>query len=459
MKPREDARPDSRAECVRRVAAAWREADVDGVVLRGYENLPRVGNDLDVLVPADRRTTAESLLLIAAGGAGLRRYLRVEKAAASPIRHGFVNLRSRDSLIVDMFTDLNWEGVRFLDAADVLSRRRDGEFFDVPHPAHEAAVSLLSKLLYGSPIPDPRRERLRMLRAADPEEFLRCLTASVGVDLARVLDGKVRDGRLGVTPVVTRRLRRALILRSLVHRPFGLLGGLGRQAKRLLTRVARPAGAFVVLVGADGAGKSTIAPLLCERLARRMGGGDPMHFHWKPLESLPTGVATEVVDPHGRPVRTGALSGLFFLRHWFDFVVGSWLRVFPRLVRGTVVVGERYYDDMLLDPVRYRLTQPRGLGRALRWTVVRPDVFLCLVAAAETLQARKREVGVEVSRAQTAAIERFAAVTPGARIVDAGRPLDEVLDACEGAVLGALVDREERRAGGTLAARARAGDA
>ena len=47
----------------------------------------------------------------------------------------------------------------------------------------------------------------------------------------------------------------------------------------------------------------------------------------------------------------------------FDYTVGWWIMVRPLLVRSTLVVFDRYYHDLLVNPLRYRYGGPMWLAR------------------------------------------------------------------------------------------------
>jgi thymidylate kinase len=74
-----------------------------------------------------------------------------------------------------------------------------------------------------------------------------------------------------------------------------------------------------------------------------------------------------------------------------------------------LVIFDRYYDDILCDPRRYRYGGPLWLARFGRWLVPKPDVTFYLNASPETIQSRKQEVSLEETRRQVAAYESLAA--------------------------------------------------
>jgi thymidylate kinase len=197
-------------------------------------------------------------------------------------------------------------------------------------------------------------------------------------------------------------------------------------------------GRFVVLAGPDGSGKSTVARSLIATTRERFTGAD--HIHWRP-ELLPRPGSLVGVDtgdpsaPHARAPRPLPVSLAMLLYHWLDFFLGSWLRIVPARSRGALVVMERGWFDLVVDPRRYRLTVPPRLVEALGRLLPAPDVVVLLHADPNVLRGRKDELPVDELERQT---ERWAHVRLPAGtqryVCDVSRPLDQVLEDVRGAV-------------------------
>ena len=218
------------------------------------------------------------------------------------------------------------------------------------------------------------------------------------------------------------------------------------EVRRAVDRWARPTGGWVAFYGPDGAGKSSVIDRVEPRLApafRRTA-----RYHLRPhfgRRLRPGG--TPVTEPHGQPAR-GWIGSFAKVAYWFlDATLGYWFRVRPQVVRSTLVVFDRYVDDLAVDPKRYRFGAPVWTADALRRVTPRPDVTVVLDAPADVLQARKAEVPLAESERQREAYRALAERTRGAVVVDAARPLSDVADAVETAVLSRLADRTARRLG------------
>jgi thymidylate kinase len=216
---------------------------------------------------------------------------------------------------------------------------------------------------------------------------------------------------------------------------------------RRARRWQRPTGLLVVLLGADGAGKSTVSEAVRQRLAplfRQVVGG---HFAPDLLGRAAARGASGSGSPHDQTARSRLGSVAKSLYWLFDFSVGYWARIRPALVRSTLVVYDRYLPDALVDPRRYRFRGPSWLLRAVCRLVPAPDLLVLLDASVATLRARKQEVAVGETQRQQGEYRALVAGWPNGRVVNADGPVDQVVATVDRVVLEHLAQRTAERLG------------
>jgi thymidylate kinase len=131
------------------------------------------------------------------------------------------------------------------------------------------------------------------------------------------------------------------------------------------------------------------------------------------------------------------LSALALGYHWLDHALGYATRIRPALVRSAVVVMERGYHDLLVDPRRYRIDFPRGPIHALGRLLPKPDLTVLLLGDPTVLHQRKPELEPEEIARQ---IERWGSIAPRlgrVAVVDAAGSPDDVMAKVLDAVLDA----------------------
>ena len=231
-------------------------------------------------------------------------------------------------------------------------------------------------------------------------------------------------------------------LRKELHdaRPISWTGRL-RELPRVIDRTLRRTGLWVVFLGPDGSGKSTILEKVAAEIAPAFRRTQTIHLRAR----LFADSNRPVVDPHAqRPRHSVASLAQLFLnvaRCW----LGYWVRVRPALVRSTFVGFDRYYHDVLVDPRRYRYGGPRWLARLACAWVPKPDLWILLDAPASVIRARKQEIPLAEIERQRPRYQGLVNHLPGGHIVDASRSPDEVAHAVERIIIDFLAARAARR--------------
>ena len=213
---------------------------------------------------------------------------------------------------------------------------------------------------------------------------------------------------------------------------------------RKLRRALQPTGLMVVVMGPDGAGKSSVIDAVQASLAPAFRRTRRVHL--RPHLGRTTDVnGTVEANPHGKNAYGWLISLLKLVYLWFDYTVGYWLKIYPQVARSTLVMFDRYYQDLLVDPRRYRFGGSRLLAGFFGKILPQPNIWIFLDAPANVLQERKREVSPQETARQREAYRMLAATLPGAFVVDASQNLEQVVAQVDEAILGWLAARARQR--------------
>ena len=191
-----------------------------------------------------------------------------------------------------------------------------------------------------------------------------------------------------------------------------------------------------MILGPDGAGKSSVIDGLMGTL--ECGGRTVKMRHLKPrfVAQLRNQPVIIVVDPHGKPPR-GALLSLVKIVVW---LFEEWYADLFHERKETVLICDRYYHDLLVDPKRYRFGAPLWMAQLVGRLMPQPKLWILLNAPAEVLQARKQEVTPDETARQCNAYLAFVHKLPEHRIVDASQSLDKVIADAARAIEQALIE-------------------
>ncbi len=196
-----------------------------------------------------------------------------------------------------------------------------------------------------------------------------------------------------------------------------------KSQMKLMNRTSR--GLWVAFFGPDGVGKSTVIEQLQQQL--RPAFDEIGKFHFRPGFGRRALDRIAVTDPHANLPRS-ALISLGKLLYWLlDCWIGYVLTVFPQRHRCGLVIYDRYYPDILVDPVRYRLP-PRTarIAKGLAKLAPRPDLCVLLDAPAEVVYARKSELPLAELRRQRVTYLKMFEGMPSKLLVNANLPINEV---------------------------------
>ena len=387
--------------------AAYDTACIRYLVLRNYTRWPAdFGNDIDMVIHPDDLQLSHAIIRRVAAEMALPWRVRYKRSSHVTyyLPPALADGEER-GLLLDFRTDLVHQGFAYLPGAFLLqTRRRQGAFY-VPSPALESLAIVLHYVIDLKEVRPSYRERLRELGIGDGEEFQQTAEAVLGRALARHLTNVVTHG----DPADALPFRRRLLMACAWRNPKAPLGWLrcrlGAGWDRL-RRLRRPPGHLVVLLGPDGSGKTTLAKEVRDRFTPTRIPVSRVYFGaQKPL--LPTRRLSKSIRRRLRRQipkvikdvdRRGKLRGLAHI------LADKWLRylvnVRPRLVRGEIVVLDRYFYDFVAFP---HPVVRRPWLQALAFRLIpRPALVYSMRGDPAVIAARKRELTVAETARQMA---------------------------------------------------------
>jgi O-antigen/teichoic acid export membrane protein/thymidylate kinase len=333
------------------------------------------------------------------------------------------------------------KGRLFSTDGEILSRRQNRENCWVACAADQFC-HMLSKVSLQGTVKPGQREQLKHLAEALGRSEARKVAAQLFSDelqqevLAACVGGcwaRIQE-QLGAE-LQHRRLRRFPSL--LVHSAV--------QCRAALWRWFRPGGVYIVILGPDGAGKSTLTQKIFELL--RPLFVDATVLQWRPqfLKPRPR-YFPGFNPPHSKPPhgRVESIARVFavLLDYWLAYPT----LIRPLLARVALIIYDRDFHDLLVDRLRYRYGGPNWLPGLAAKLLPRPGtLYLTLDAEPDVILGRKNEVAPAELRRQRGAYRDLAASLPNSTVIRTDQGLEASTSAATTAVLRYMASRYVHR--------------
>lgn len=306
-------------------------------------------------------------------------------------------------------------------AESIINGRHWNGAFWCANKASEARYLLATVSTKDSTAPH-YAQRISIVAAQLGEEKMRCISRQIfGPDWRDEISDALTAGSFELILCTLRdHVRRLCFCRNPVKATWQLL----RRDFDCVLRKLRPEGSFIVVLGPDGVGKTTAIRKLREVLGEFFGSC--MVMHWRPriLNSRDTD-ASAIGEPHRCPPRRALASIVHLLYFVADYWLGYLRSEHHILSNSGVIICDRYFHDVLVDPVRYRYGGPIVVARWLSHLVPPRDIsFLIFDADPDVILSRKQELPADAIPRLCENYCRLAQTLPNASVVYAGASRD-----------------------------------
>lgn len=384
-----------------------KEQNVKFCVLSGYEGLPEVivSQDVDILVSRRELGKAADILKSVFQKYGSA-YYTVHRFKG---RHTYLfyfqgeNGFIRGSLKIDLFVNFEFRGRIFLTSLEILENMRHYKHFYIPGVVHKAFMGLVKGIMKGGSAWEKYLPKI--------QEGLRDNTREIEVLLKRIFKVKtitflissLSSGRIHEIEKVRKNLIFETYTRSFWRNPISFTFNLFGHYLIAGSRILSPPHYMIALLGPDGVGKSTLIDKIKLNLVDllKVDFDTSRSFHIRP-KLFPT--ITQMFKSKGisdekptLPYKAWQSTSFFvsFVRlffFWVDYVLGYIVKILPELNNYNVVILDRYYYDILIDPSRYKIKLPYSILKAFYFLLPKPEVVFFLDAPPEIILQRKQEL-------------------------------------------------------------------
>ena len=300
-----------------------------------------------------------------------------------------IHLINDSFLSVDLIHQFKRKDKTMLSIKELLTNRRNSKKgVVVPALKHDLAYAYAFYTLNDSAIPIRYHKHFYKDNIQDAINYLNTTFGTTFISLERVFT----EGKKG-----KKALKTTLKTASNSEKLKGKLNYI----KDTINDIVYNRGFMVTFSGVDGAGKSTIINIVKDNIEKKYRKEVVVLRH-RPgilpiLSAIKHGrvkaekIAGEVLPRKGQN-KSYFSSALRFGYYYLDYLIGQVYVYLKYILRGKIVVYDRYYFDFINDPKRTNILVNKKVATALYCFVIKPKLSIFLYADVETILTRKQEL-------------------------------------------------------------------
>lgn len=359
-----------------------KDARIDYVITNGYKdffNNVNSDNDVDILFKRNDFITIEKTI---------KKFCIQEDFKIVQIYHQEVyakniflyNSKTQEILNLDIYGKLHKNNFEYFSENEIFENKSTYKGISILAAHHEFFQYFIKKLTKGD-LSTPVFEYLKELYLKDKKQ---CLT-TLKNQLAKT--HKIVGKAFSNYEIDLILKERTQILKDVKKASVSFIFKL-KDNIRILKRIINPTGISIAFLGPDGSGKTTVINgLTSSDLPFRKTD----YFHLKPIYAKDS--SNEVTtDPHKfKPYSSlKSYAKLFYFLYQYNF---GWIKnIIPLKIKSSLIIFDRYFDDVIADNKRYRYGGKNFIAKFFRLFIKKPALYFVLVTDAKIIYKRKQEV-------------------------------------------------------------------
>lgn len=368
------------------------------LILRNWEELPNsLSNDVDLLIKPEEKNQFLRMLSRSFEKEEWLMYNRCYFVCESIF---FFHREKHYFFHIDIFTELSYNGISYIDPKKMLENKVIYREVFIPSSADFIIEIISMNTLFK-----------RSLKSKYKHLIQESLTDH------KVLN-EIED-RLNNTPIfnkqsVAENKKNSFILPLKTTLLNKVLSFLVCNKKTFFTyilsmikKVIHPKGLYICFMGVDGSGKTTLINNLKVDLEGAFSDKTAAYYHFCPTEHYNKPNENSIVsDPHSKKEYSFIINiaKLFFLL--FQFNYGYLKSIYMKKVKNKMIIVDRYFDDLKIDPLRYRMRNIPSLYHFFSQFIPKPNLYIVCIGNDELIYQRKKEVKLSLLKKYQKSLHR-----------------------------------------------------
>ncbi|NNC96091.1 MAG: hypothetical protein HKN92_11055, partial [Chitinophagales bacterium] len=298
-------------------------------------------------------------------------------------------------LALDLIHKFQRKSLNFLDSRKVLLNSSANQYgVMVPDVRHDLEYTFLFYILNGSPVPQKYRNYFSSRAAHTQNKLQKFISKRFGLPCEKLAE------HFEFSPVKRKNIVKKLNANK-INRGFSMVRNLINYCLDLLVDLTIRKGFVITFSGVDGAGKSTTIEKVRVKLSEKFRRKVVVLRHRPSILPILSAYKYGKKEAEKRSAETAPRKGnnksllqsLFrFSYYYIDYLFGQIIIFFKHILRGNIVLYDRYYFDFINDSRRSNIDLPKSLVKMLYTFVHKPRLNIFLYASPEVILGRKEEL-------------------------------------------------------------------
>lgn len=404
------------------------DADVDYVWLHGYNN--ETLGDIDIALSRKHYNKIRTILsqFCNKNKFTILQRLRHEVGADYYILQRLNSKSEIEYLVLDFCMDFKRDGRVLIPIDKLLEDREYHNFFFRCNNSIEATYIFYKRTLKGEWLNHHYLDFKELFIDSINSHIIRSyIEPVIGFSEYRAFKKFVDSTNLKGLNNYTLGLRKKILRKTFLKDPLMVIKFYFKDFNRIFNRIFNPTGLFIVFIGPDGAGKSTLIEKTVNMISPVFRKIE--YFHWIYNFSKKKIDRVVIKNPHSMKPRTYIISMFKIIFYSIKYLLGYVIFVLTGKIRSTLIVFDRYYYDFFIDKKRYRLKTSDKFLRFFLHFIPKPDLIFSLQGDEQLIYNRKKEIPVSEIKSQIEKSKKLKSIYPEKFIeVNVNNTIDETVN-------------------------------
>ncbi len=423
-------------------------------ILKNHDKLSQEnGNDLDIWVDGEHSTKLKKILFTCCA----RLNYSVIRPNVSPRiggnAEGKYYVVSNNSpfkvLHIDIWTYLYWRGIPIIDINKISKYiKYDGKGYKFLSSNISIYISLLNDILHKKKIRAKNKIKIKEISPYDFEDVKPLIIEFFGTKIYFLLKKALYSGNWGEVERKANYFRLALIKHALFKNIFlQLKYWFSYFGKGIKNYFLSQYGIFVVFIGPDGVGKTTISNMLLESEMVKKLFYRKYYFH----TNFPILPRLRKIMRHFIFFKTQKKENeykkdtkplpwwraiIYPIYYGFNYFLGHFWTWMQKTSGGSIIIFDRYFYEYFINPQFIKC--PRWLLFLIEKFIVKPDLLIFLKTSPEIIYERKKELPIHEIERQLKECEKICIRYKNGFIIDASKPPEKILEEIQRKIINKL---------------------